>query len=332
MRLRARLPVLWLGTTRVRIGTDPRWSVALHDLSPSAARGLVEVPQGADERAIRAALRRHDVPAKEADAVVGHLRAAHLLVDAPTPESPDVAAWSLMDAGGDAAAVRARSSARVRVCDLGRLGAGLAMSLGAAGIGHLELDDAQPVARTDPGWGGLTVRDVGTPRAAAVARAVHDAFPGIRTPPPGSGRPDLVVLIEHWVADPVRSRPLLAGGVPHLSVVLREASVLVGPLVVPGGSPCLRCADLHRAELDPDWPRMAAQLAVARSRCSEEATLAAVAGAWAVVQVLAHVDGRPSAAGSVLELRLPDLTPREWSFAAHPECGCSSPPGGPATG
>ena len=76
MRLRARLPVLWLGPTRVQVGTDPRWSVALHDLSPSATQALLAVPQGADERVIRTAMRQQDVSADEADAVVGHLRAA----------------------------------------------------------------------------------------------------------------------------------------------------------------------------------------------------------------------------------------------------------------
>ena len=327
VRLRARLPVLWLGPTRVRFGTDPRWSVALHDLSPAATRALLEIPQGADERVLRAALRRQDVAAEEADAVVGHLRAAALLVAAPTPESPDAAAWALLAAGGDAA-IRTRSTARVRLTGLGRLGVGLATTLGAAGIGHLELDDEQPVGRVDI-CAGLTVRDIGTPRATALARALHDAAPGLRTPPPRSGPVDLVVLTEHWVADPIRHQPLMADGVPHLSIVLREASILVGPLVRPGRSPCLRCTDLHRAELDPSWPRVAAQLAVARSRCPEETASAAVAGAFAAAEVLAFVDGRPGLLdGAVLEVRLPDLLPRVWHLDPHPECGCCGLPVG----
>ena len=328
MRLRARLPVLWLGPTRVQVGTDPRWSVALHDLSPAATQALLTVPQGADERVIRAAMRSQDVPADEADAVVGHLRSAALLVATPTPESPDAAAWALLDAGGEVS-LRARSTARVRLAGLGRLAASVATTLGAAGIGHLELDDDQPVGRTDVGWAGVTAGDVGTPRATALARALHDAAPGLRTPPSRGGPVDLVVLTEHWVADPVRHRPLMADGVPHLSIVLREASILVGPLVRPGRSPCLRCVDLHRAELDPGWPRIAAQLAVARSRCPEETASAAVAGALAAAQVLAFIDGRPGLLdGAVLEIRLPDLLPRVWRVTAHPECGCCGLPVG----
>lgn len=328
MRLRARLPVLWLGPTRVQVGTDPRWSVALHDLSPAATQALLAVPQGADERVIRAAMRNQEVSGDEADVVVGHLRAAALLVDAPTPQSPDAAAWALLAAGGEAS-FRARTAARVRLTGLGRLAAGVASTLAAAGIGHLELDDDQPVGRTDLGWAGVTARDVGIPRATALARALHDAAPGLRTPPPRSGAVDLVVLTEHWVADPVRHRTLLADGVPHLSIVLREASILVGPLVRPGRSPCLRCADLHRAELDPGWPRIAAQLAVARSRCPEESASAALAGALAAAEVLAFVDGRPGLLdGAVLEVRLPDLLPRVWQLTTHPDCGCSVLPVG----
>lgn len=321
VRLRARLPVLWLAPTSVQIGTDPRWSVALHDLSPSATHALLEVPQGADERGIRAALDRRQVPTTEAEAVLAHLRAARLLVDAPVPDSPDAAAWALVEADGHASTVRSRAAARVRVSGLCRLGAGIAMTLGAAGVGQVELDDARPVGRNETGWAGLTLRDVGTPRAAAVARALHDATPA-RTPRPGSGAVDLVVHVEHWVADPVRHAPHMTNGVAHLSVVLREASVLVGPLVLPGRTPCLRCVDAHRTELDPTWPTVAAQLAVTRSECPAETALAAVGGALATVQALAHLDGRPVAGGAVTDVGLPDLVPRVWQVTPHPECGC----------
>ena len=35
---------------------------------------------------------------------------------------------------------------------------------------------------------------------------------------------------------------------------------LVGPLVVPGVTSCLTCADLHRADRDSAWPAVAMQL------------------------------------------------------------------------
>lgn len=98
--------MLWQGPTQVRVGLDPRWSVALADLSPSAARALSTLPRGSDdERSLRTAMRRESVPADEETAVLAHLRDAHLLVPARTPDSPDAATWGLLAADGDAAAL-----------------------------------------------------------------------------------------------------------------------------------------------------------------------------------------------------------------------------------
>ncbi|OBA93032.1 cyclodehydratase [Mycobacteriaceae bacterium 1482268.1] len=71
---------------------------------------------------------------------------------------------------------------------------------------------------------------------------------------------DLVVLSDSLVADPRMLRDLHAASIPHLPVRVRDGSGLVGPLVVPGMTSCLRCADLHRSERDAGWPAIAAQL------------------------------------------------------------------------
>ncbi|NLE71242.1 MAG: TOMM precursor leader peptide-binding protein [Actinomycetales bacterium] len=334
MRLRTRL-VLWQGPTQVRVGTDPRWSVVLTDLSPSAARALAALPRDADERAVRAVLAAEQVAADEADAVLDHLRAARLLVPAApsAPASPDAAAWALLEADGDASEVLARRRAAcVQVTGLGRLGAGLALTLAAAGVGHLDLADTSPVTRHEVGWAGVAARDVGRPRRDAVARALHDAAPAVRTPRAPAGPPDLVVLVEHHVADPTRHRPLVTDGTPHLSVVVREASVLVGPLVRPGRTPCLRCLDALRADVDPAWPTVAAQLAV-RPPEPEETLLAAVGASLAAAQALAFLDGRRAATeGATLEVALPDAVPRLARFDVHPACGCGGLPGAQTRG
>lgn len=319
--------MLWQGPTRVRIGMDPRWSVVLEDLSPSAARALATLPRGADdERSVRAAMRRESVPPDEAAAVLAHLRDARHLVPARTPDSPDTAAWGLLAADGDGAAVlERRRAAAVRVCGLGRLGAAVATTLAAAGVGRLELVDDAPVTRHDVGPSGARLPDVGSPRVSAVARALHDVAPDVQTPPAG-GAVDLVILVEQHVTDPAAHRPLVTDAVAHLSVVAREASVLVGPLVRPGVTPCLRCLDLHRTDADPDWPALAAQLAC-RAGDAVESVLAAVAGPLAAAQVLAFVDGRTATVeGATLEVPLPDAVPRLARWATHPACGCTGLP------
>ncbi|HET9658239.1 MAG TPA: hypothetical protein VFP72_23005, partial [Kineosporiaceae bacterium] len=140
-------------------------------------------------------------------------------------------------------------------------------------------------------------------------------------------------LVEPSVADAPAADRLLAADLAHLSVVVGEAGASVGPLVLPGRGPCLRCLDLHRSERDPAWPRVLAQLLTGRREAAEETACAGLTAALAALQVLAHLDGlpAPAALGATLEVELPDglVCRREWP--AHPACGCHWPPRRPAT-
>lgn len=73
-------------------------------------------------------------------------------------------------------------------------------------------------------------------------------------------RTDLVVLADALIADPRVLRDLHAAEVPHLPVRVRDGTGLVGPLVIPGVTSCLACADRHRRDRDAAWPAVAAQL------------------------------------------------------------------------
>lgn len=326
MRLRPGIGVLWRGPTAVQLGTDDRWAVALVDLDPAAARALASLPPGADVRAVRERLTREGVDPREVEAVLAHLAAAgHLVpVGAPTAGAPEADAWSLLAADGDGAAVlRRRGRAVVELRGGARLTAVVATTLAAAGVGTLLVRGDGPVQPHDVGLAGLGTRHVGSTVAAAVGQVLADVAPHVRTQ--ASRARDLVVLVEEGVADPAVHGRLLADDVPHLSVLLREASVLVGPLVVPGVTACLRCVELHRTVLDPAWPVVATQLRQRRVPVRLEAGLAAVAGALAATAVLAWVDGRPvTVRDAALELRLPDVVPRRLTWERHPECGCGA--------
>lgn len=322
-RLRPGLPVLWRTATSVQVGTDARWSVALDDLSPPAARALAAVGPGADRRAVVTALRRAGSGELEVRAVLAHLEAALLLVRA-APAPGDETAWALLDARGDASGTAARrAGSAVAVRGLGRTGTAVAALLAAAGVGTLALVDPGTVTRHDVGVGGLRLEDVGLARTTAAARVVHGVAPGVRTG--AVDAPDVTVLVEHHAADPVRYTALQDDGAVHLSVVLREASVLVGPLVRPGVTACLRCLDLERSRRDPCWPTLAAQL-VRTDPAVEETTLAATAAALAAAQVLAHLDGRPvTTHDAALVVALPDAVPCRVTWEPQDACGCRAP-------
>jgi hypothetical protein len=123
------------------------------------------------------------------------------------------------------------------------------------------LDDDGRVTSVDVGAAGYRLGDVGSLRVLVASRVLRDVAPDVRTEPAAGTVPDVVVLVERDVADPAAGLALVTAGLTHLSVVVREADALVGPLVVPGAGPCLRCVDLHRGDVDDCWPTVAAQLA-----------------------------------------------------------------------
>jgi bacteriocin biosynthesis cyclodehydratase domain-containing protein len=108
----------------------------------------------------------------------------------------------------------------------------------------------------------------------------------------------------------------------------RDTSLVVGPLVLPGRSGCLRCVDLRRTDWDPCWPRLAAQLAAMPPATA--LACAQVAAATAAEQVLALLNGpgeaadEPPTVGTTFELDPlhGSLLRRRWP--AHPDCNCGA--------
>ncbi|WP_456788180.1 thiamine biosynthesis protein ThiF [Cellulomonas sp. P5_C5] len=331
MRLRAGLRVLRRTATEVQLGTDPRWAVRLTDLTPSEADVLQLIDARTDLTRLADLTSRHDVDPDRVRALVEVLVEARLTTgDAPRatllgPASVDAAVWSLLRADGDGAGVvRARADRVVAVLGLGPTGLGIAVGLAAAGVGTLLVDDERPVRSTDIGLCGYRWADAGSVREHVTARLLRDVAPHVST---ASDRtPDIVVLVEDGVADPGRGPLLVAGGTAHLGVVVREADTVVGPFVVPGVGPCLRCLDLHRADADASWPTVAAQLRVGGG-ADEAGQVAAVCAGLGAAAVLAHLDRvRGLAPGATFEVALPDAVPRRRTWAVHPECGCTALP------
>jgi bacteriocin biosynthesis cyclodehydratase domain-containing protein len=141
---------------------------------------------------------------------------------------------------------------------------------------------------------------------------------------------DLVVLSDSLVADPRMLRELHAAGMPHLPVRVRDGCGLVGPLVVPGVTSCLVCADLHRSDRDSGWPALAAQLRDTVGTADRATVLATAALALNQVdRVIAAVRGGvrvdraphpPSTLDTTLEfdVNTGSTVARRWS--RHPRC------------
>ena len=329
-------PLLRDGTAGVQIGgVDSTDGIRL---GPDAA-GVAAFLRGLDgRRAQRTVLA--DAAGRGLDPggvarVLDRLRAARLLVDL------DAADLLAADAGPAAAARtatelpaalapapgswQARRNAVVVVEGATRVGSPLAAMLAASGVGRVSVADPGLTGAGDAIVGGLSTADEGRPRALAAADAVRRANPltDLRPLPPGTTA-DLVVLARPWAA----SDPLVAGihraGVPHLVATVRGETGIVGPLVVPGATSCLRCGDLHRRDADPRWPRLAAQLTAADPPPSGATVTCLLTAATAALQVLAFIDGNaaPGTLDATLELRPPDLQPRLRRWPVHPACDC----------
>jgi hypothetical protein len=133
------------------------------------------------------------------------------------------------------------------------------------------------------------------------------------------------VLAADAPIDENRRAALHAARAPHLVVTAAPDPGVVGPLVVPGLTSCLRCADLYRRDRDPAWPALAAQLAVVPVRgVATDVALATVIVGTAALQALTFLDGGdPDCVDASLELQLPDWRLRRRSRPVHPECGCA---------
>jgi hypothetical protein len=142
---------------------------------------------------------------------------------------------------------------------------------------------------------------------------------------PGSPNPPALTVLTGFQPPEAGDR-LRRAKLPHLAVSAAEAIGIVGPLVRPGTTACLRCLDLARAERDPAWPLILAQLAgrVPEPAACDAALTAAVA-AQAAAQVLQYVD-EPAAAGpcesATLELVQPGWQWRRRPWPPHDACTC----------
>jgi len=143
---------------------------------------------------------------------------------------------------------------------------------------------------------------------------------------------DLVVLSDYLVSDPHLVRELQAASVPHMAVRVRDGAGLVGPLVIPGVTSCLACADMHRADRDSAWPAVAAQLRDVIGNADRATVLATAALALGQVQrIIVAVRGEegagtpPATFDTTLEIDVNTntITHRRWS--RHPLCDCNDP-------
>lgn len=218
-----------------------------------------------------------------ASAVLDRLESAGLLITADNAERY---------ADPTLAALRAQFGPDARRRQQVRTGAAIAVRADPATVGVLAplLDRAglRQVAPTDPG---------------AAAHLIVTAGP-----------------LDRSVLD-----PLVRASDPHLLVTGSAAGRRIGPFVHPGLTACLRCVDAHEALHDARRPLLLAQAAgIAADRPPPlDPLLDQIAFAWAVRDLVRHLEGdEPSTWSATIDLG-PVAAPDRIRWGRHPECGCA---------
>jgi hypothetical protein len=339
------LPV-WRNRDTLQIGVDPRRAIALTGMRGAA--GLLRLLDGSRDRGqVLTEASDLGIDTAAADRVLSLLAAGGALDDIAAGAfrafsaaqrarlAPELATASLAhgDADGGARTLTRRQAACVRVHGSGRAGLWIAGLLTSAGIG---LVISSGPAAPQPGRAipdgpaqppaGLSGAGPAHPRSLTAARRPRSARGG-RSPSAQPRRPSLVILADSHRRD--LPAALSRDQVPHLAASTSEAIGVVGPLVLPGHSACLRCLDLTRAERDPAWPLILAQLTChdATDPPACDAVLAAMVAAQATAQALAFIDRGAAAAaviGGTLELVLPDWQWRRRTWQPHHRCSCQA--------
>lgn len=164
------------------------------------------------------------------------------------------------------------------------------------------------------------------PRCRPVGRAVAGVLADLgvdRLDPPD---PDLLVVVS--LGEPARAvfEHAHSDGIAHLPVVVEDDRVRLGPLVIPGRTPCLGCHDRHRAAWDRAWPALVPQLGRTPWSAAPPvpAPLAHAVAADVGAEVLAVATGSaPRTAGAVLAVGPAHDVRDRWPVAFHAACGCA---------
>ncbi len=333
---------LWRDATTLQLGLDPGHAVVIGGLDESSARLVSSLDGTRNVPAVLAAAEGLGVEPARASQLLDLLGRSGVLDDGEVDPTllagltdydrarlgPDLAAASLVHAGADGGAgvLARRRAAVVGVLGAGRVGAAVTTLLAAAGVGALVVQDRETARAADVGPAGLGRDDLGARRDDAALRAAHRVAPEVRRRSPAR-RTDLTFVCTPG-SHAELSDPLVRSGVPHLYAEVREGVGLVGPLVLPGRSSCRRCHDLRRADRDPAWPGIAAQLGDPDRQWPSpcDVVLATAVAAHAVLQAFAFLDGDgtdlPPTVDGTLEIAQSDGRVRRRSWTAHPSCGC----------
>ncbi|MFJ5719355.1 ThiF family adenylyltransferase [Streptomyces sp. NPDC093149] len=348
----------WRGRGTVQFGVTPAHAVKLGpmDIATGCFLELLDGTRGLP--LLREEARALNLSDHQMEALVERLTAAGLIDDVRCagPEidalrkrpgvlerhRPDLASLSVVhpEPGGGMRRLAARRAMRVQVRGAGRVGATIAAVLSGSGVGRVEVLDGGHTEPWDVSPGGLPSAAVGERRDTAARQLVRRAAAGSApreaeaAASSAGGEPGLSLIVVAprdglgvYVPDPRTAEPWITSGTPHLYAGVMEATGVVGPLVLPGGTACAGCLALDRADGDEQWTRMLSQWQSGRRTAAQacDLSLATAVAGLAAAHALSFLDGElPASTGTRWEAALPLLDWRSERIPAHLDCSCGA--------
>jgi hypothetical protein len=134
------------------------------------------------------------------------------------------------------------------------------------------------------------------------------------------------IIVERFLGPTAVPQALYGEGVPHLPICLTDTSMSIGPLVLPGGSPCLACVEQHRVDAEPKIAVFATQL-LGLSPAAESPHCAELAAAIILVAFRRWQQNPESTQSARMRFPVqrgfPEFRSSFEVISPHPECACA---------
>jgi len=229
----------------------------------------------------------------------------------------------IIDAG--VTTLSSRQNVAVDICGDDRLAVLLLTLLLGSGVSQttLALSNLQRnIKAGDLGTGIFGISDLGinlNNRIYEIARSTS-LFPIAK-----NAELENYLTIIFGVPDPAKITTLLSSNLPHLFVSDLDATTIrIGPLVIPGKTPCFRCVELSQLEQSPLLDQINRARAFAPTQQLNIAAATEVAGMIAQ-SVLNYLDtGFSELIGTQILLdSAKPCNPQHIAYAINPACGCA---------
>jgi len=276
-----------LDSTSVQIGTDPERALVLEFPEPHVTELLDHLDNWLTESDYYRAARNLGVQRTDAEELLTLLRRSKLVMD-------------------PAALTGQAHDPRIRT-DQADEAAALALRKAEAPV---EVMTARSRQRVWVVGGGRMATDIADLLSRCGVGHVHQ---GDRR---SVDRTDLAVVVNPQQPPMLTAQAHARRKLPYLMVAIADGAVNIGPLVVPGRTPCVACVELHHRDAVPRWCLFGGDSSPV------EVALRELAVATTACQAMQYLDGTACQARSAtIQLRAPfQMRRRTWQ--PHPSCGC----------